>query len=301
MKQLQIETLTNDFDAIKRRNGDDYWMASELMAKIGYSSREEFKAALQRAREACKNNSVDETTNFVKISTDSGDDYKLSRYAAYLVAINGDPKKEEVAFAQAYFITKTRNLELLEQRIQEMERLDNRKKFTLTEKAFDSILNERGIRGAEFGIVKNEGDKALFGGHTTQEMKSRLGSPNKPLPDVLDSVLLQAKSFAASLTTSAIKSKGLRGLNPITDEHKNTNKGVRTLLQKSGITPEEMPPAEDIKKVETKHKTQLKELEKDFKKNTEQLKELEKDFKKNTEQLKEKQRKEMSNLMKGKG
>src|SRR3989344_6635332 len=124
-------------------------MASDLMRKIGYSSREEFETVLERAIEACKNNSVDESINFQK----EKDDYKLSRYAAYLVAINGDPKKEEVAFAQAYFITKTRNLEVLEQRIQEMERIDNRKKFTITENAFVAILNERGIRGVEFGVV----------------------------------------------------------------------------------------------------------------------------------------------------
>ncbi len=286
MKQLQIQNLTNDFDSIKKRNGHDYWMASDLMEKIGYTSREEFEAALERAKEACKNNSVDESANFQKIEVENGNDYKLSRYAAYLIAINGDPKKEEVSFAQAYFITKTRNLELLEQRIKEMERLDNRKKFTITEKAFDSILNERGIKGAEFGIVKNAGDKVLFGGHTTQEMKNKLGSPNKPLPDVLDNILLQAKSFAASLTTSAIKSKGLRGVNPIANEHKDTNQGVRSLLKKSGITPEEMPPAEDIKKVEAKHKQQLKELEKDFSKKS--------------EELQARQREELSNFIKGK-
>lgn len=286
MKQLQIQILTNDFDAIKRENGSDYWMASELMKKIGYTSKEEFEAVLERAKVACKNNSVNESINFRKINTDNGDDYKLSRYAAYLVAINGDPKKEEVAFAQAYFITKTRNLELLEQRIQEMERLDNRKKFTVTEKAFDAILNERGIKGAEFGIVKNAGDKVLFGGNTTQEMKNKLGAPNKPLPDVLDNILLQAKSFAASLTTSAIKSKSLKGLNPIANEHKDTNSGVRSLLKKSGIIPEEMPPAEDIKKVEIKHKQQLKELEKDFSKKT--------------EDLQARQREELSRLIKGK-
>lgn len=272
MKQLQIQNLTNDFEAIKRKNGDDYWMASDLMEKIGYSSRDEFEVVIERAREACKNNSVDESVNFQKITDGGQDDCKLSRYAAYLVAINGDPKKEEVAFAQAYFITKTRNLEVLEQRIQEMERLDNRKKFTITEKAFDSILNERGIKGMEFGVVKNAGDKALFGGHTTQEMKNRLGAGNKPLPDVLDNVLLQAKSFAASLTTSAIKSKGLRGVNHIANEHRETNSGVRSLLKKSGITPEEMPPAEDIKKVEAKHKQQLKELAKGYSENEKELK-----------------------------
>jgi len=286
MKQLQIQTLTNDFEAIRKQNGTDYWLASDLMRKIGYNSREEFKQVLDRAIEACRNNNVDELVHFKKIKTDDENDYRLTRYASYLVAINGDPKKEEVAFAQAYFITKTRNLELLEQRIQEMERLENRKKFTITEKAFDSILRERGITGVGYGIVKNAGDKILFGGNTTQEMKNKLGAPNKPLPDVLDNILLQAKSFAASLTTSAIKSKKLRGLEPITYEHKSTNKGVRSLLEKSGIKPEEMPPAEDIKKVEAKHKKELKELERENKEKT--------------DALKAKQSEEISNLIKGK-
>jgi DNA-damage-inducible protein D len=191
------------------------------------------------------------------------EDIKLTRYACYLIALNGDPRKEEVAFAQAYFVTQTRKIEVLEQRMTELERISAREKLSITEKEFSVIAFSRGVDGRGLGEIRSFGDRALFGGKTTDEMKKKLGVGNKEaLADVLPKVTVIAKELATAMTSENTRRKNLQGKGRILDEHVNNNKSVRGALVKSNIYPESLPSVENIKKLKSRHKKELNELQK---------------------------------------
>lgn len=273
MEKETIVKLNKSFEeSAYEQDGVEYWLARELQELLGYSDWRNFLNAVDKAKESCKatgeavlDHFVD-VTKMVKIGSGAErkqDDIMLTRYACYLIAQNGDPKKEQIAFAQSYFAIQTRKQELLEERIRLNERLQAREKLAATETELSKNIYERGVDNKGFANIRSKGDWALFGGLTTSNMKKKLGIPeNRPLADFLPTITITAKQLATEITNFNVKQHDLKGEAKITDEHVKNNKDVRGLLGKSGIKPEQLPAEEDIKKLERRVKSADKGIEK---------------------------------------
>ena len=261
----KIQQYKNAFDLIAKEIKDDanntieVWYARELQQVLGYTRWENFVVAISRATESCKTLKVNvddhfrEVTKMVLLGSGSQrkvQDFMLTRYACYLIAQNGDPKKEEIAFAQSYFALQTRKTELIEERLQQIARLDTRERLRSSEKQLSRNIYERGVDEKGFARIRSKGDYALFGGLTTEQMKQRLGIKSGALADYLPTLTIAAKNLATEMTNYNVEQKNLHGENSITAEHVQNNRSVRGMLGQRGIKPEELPPAEDIKKVE---------------------------------------------------
>ncbi|MFK7780039.1 MAG: DNA damage-inducible protein D [Candidatus Gracilibacteria bacterium] len=263
-----IQNLISSFEKIKQIDDNfEFWSARDLQKLLGYSKWENFSNTIEKAKISCKEagNKINKQFPEVRKPIISGKggtqyvtDYNLSRYACYLIAQNGDPKKQEIAFAQAYFAVQTRKQEIIEQKLIDLDRLRARKKLTTTEKEFQELAFERGVNGSGIGRIRSKGDTILFGGKTTQDMKNKLGVKSGPLADVLPTITLKAKDLATEVINHNMKHKSLYGENQITDEHLQNNTGVRKYLNDSGIKPEELPGEEDLKKIERKIKSDVK-------------------------------------------
>jgi len=250
----------------------EIWFARDLQTVLGYSRWENFQTAIKRAVESCNSQGISiddhfrEVTKMVTLgsgATREVQDYMLTRYACYLIAQNGDPRKEQVAFAQSYFAVQTRKAELIEERLKHLSRLETRDKLRASEKQLSQNIYERGVDDKGFGRIRSKGDAVLFGGHTTEDMKRRLGvKDNRPLADFLPTLTIAAKNLATEMTNYNVENKDLYGERAITAEHMQNNKSVRKMLGDRGIKPEELPPAEDIKKLERRVASEQKKIEK---------------------------------------
>ena len=273
MKQEVVMKLHASFEELVQHDDEtdgEYWLARDLQELLGYAKWENFVKVIEKAKVACKSSGFDPTDHFLDgkkmVELGSGavreiDDIALTRYACYLIAQNGDPTKDAIAFAQTYFAVQTRKQELIEQRLVEVERLSARKKLSTSEKELSGIVYERVGDQMSFARIRSKGDMALFGGHSTQAMKSQLGVPdNRPLADFLPTITIKAKDFANEITNFNIKRGELRTETRIADEHVKNNKDVRELLMQRGIQPESLPAAEDIKKIERRVASEAKKL-----------------------------------------
>ncbi len=273
MDKKRIQNIKEQFDNVINCDDDfkiEFWYARDLMPLLGYERWENFDKAIKRAIESCKASEINvldhfrEVTKMVQLGSGANrniKDYMLTRYACYLIAQNGDPQKEEIAFAQSYFAVQTRKQEIIEERISYIERTAARGRLRESEKRLSQNIYERGVDDAGFGRIRSKGDRALFGGFTTQEMKTRLGAKdNRPLADFLPTLTIAAKNLATEMTNYNVESKDLQGEPIITAEHVQNNTTIREMLKERGIKPEELPPTEDIKKLERRVKSQEKKL-----------------------------------------
>ena len=274
----KIQQYKSAFDLIAKNINDDegntieVWYARELQQVLGYARWENFVVAIGRAMESCKTLGINvddhfrEVTKMVLLGSGSHrevQDFMLTRYACYLIAQNGDPKKEEVAFAQSYFAVQTRNAELIEERLNEVARLNTRERLRASEKQLSRNIYQRGVDDRGFGRIRSKGDYALFGGLSTEQMKQRLGIKSGALADYLPTLTIAAKNLATEMTNYNVEQKDLNGEASITAEHVQNNRSVRGMLGQRGIKPEDLPPAEDIKKVERRVAKDEKSMQKD--------------------------------------
>jgi DNA-damage-inducible protein D len=263
-KDIIIKLRKTFEDYAKEAEGVEFWFARDLQTLLGYAQWRNFLATIDKARESCKNAGQPVADHFanvskkVKIGSEAErdiEDVMLTRYACYLIAQNGDPRKDEIAFAQSYFAMQTRKQELIEQRIALTERLTARKRLVASETELSKLIYERGVDDAGFARIRSKGDHVLFGGNTTAQTKYRLGVPNhRPLADFLPTITITAKNLATEITNFNVKKDDLKGEDSITKEHMRNNSDVRGILTKRGIKPELLPPEEDIQKLERKVK-----------------------------------------------
>lgn len=283
MKKDIVIKLTENFEDFVHttEDGVEFWLARDLQHLLGYGKWDNFQNVISKAKTACEISGQDISDHFADVGkmVDIGsgaqkeiDDLMLTRFACYLIAQNGDPRKEQIAFAQTYFAVQTRKAELIEQKILEIERVQARNKLAETEKELSHVIFQQTGGNENFALIRSKGDQALFN-RTTQQMKDKWGIKNKPLADFMPTILLKAKDFATEITIFNAKQKQMKTEGQISNEHITNNKTVRNTLISRGIVPENLPPEEDVKKIERKLKSEeVKSLKenKGFKNNNEE-------------------------------
>jgi hypothetical protein len=272
-EKSKLIELKEKFDSIintEEQDNIEFWYARDLQIQLGYKRWENFIETIKKAMQSCENAGIEvdnhfrEVTKMVQIGSGARrnlQDYMLTRYACYLIAQNGDSKKEEIAFAQTYFAVQTRKQEIIEDRIRLMNRLEAREKLKESEKQLSKNIYERGVDDLGFARIRSKGDSALFGGLNTMQMKAKYGvKENRPLADFLPTLTIAAKNLATEMTNYNVTEKDMYGEESITDEHVDNNLSVRNMLNKRGIKPENLKPAEDLKKLERRVKSESKKI-----------------------------------------
>lgn len=272
-EKTKLIELKEKFDSIintEEKENIEFWYARDLQTQLGYKRWENFIETIKKAMQSCKSaditveNHFREVTKMVPIGSGANrklQDYMLTRYACYLIAQNGDSKKEEIAFAQTYFAVQTRKQEIIEDRIKLMNRLEAREKLKESEKQLSKNIYERGVDDLGFARIRSKEDSALFGGLNTMQMKAKYGvKENRPLADFLPTLTIAAKNLATEMTNYNVTEKDMYGEDSITDEHIDNNLSVRKMLNKRGIKPENLKPAEDLKKLERRVKSENKKM-----------------------------------------
>ncbi|SFV89217.1 DNA-damage-inducible protein D [hydrothermal vent metagenome] len=274
MKNEIIQSFADNFDTHSQTtdSGIEFWFARDLQHLLEYSKWDNFQNVLLKAKTACEVSGHQISDHFPgvrkMVNIGSGTqkeiiDFMLTRYACYLIAQNGDPRKETIAFAQTYFAMQTRKLELIQEQIHGLERLQARQKLTHSEKELSGLIFKHTQNDRNFGFIRSKGDKALFGGKTTKEMKQKMQMPDKrALADFLPAITIKAKDFATEITVFNTKEHRLITENDITQEHIKNNQSVREILLNRGIKPEDLPAEEDIKKLERRLKSMNKKIAK---------------------------------------
>ena len=272
-EKSKLIELKEKFDSIintEEKENIEFWYARDLQIQLGYKRWENFIETIKKAMQSCENvgipveNHFREVTKMINLAKGAKrpiQDYMLTRYACYLIAQNGDSKKEEIAFAQTYFAVQTRKQEIIEDRIRLMNRLEARERLKESEKQLSKNIYERGVDDLGFARIRSKGDSALFGGLNTMQMKAKYGvKENRPLADFLPTLTIAAKNLATEMTNYNVTEKDMYGEESITDEHVDNNLSVRKMLNKRGIKPENLKPVEDLKKLERRVKSESKKI-----------------------------------------
>jgi len=269
MKKELVHTLTSTFEAHAQHtdSGVEFWLARDLQHLLGYTEWRNFMLAINKAKTACEISDhaiadhfvdVNKTITMPKGAQKEVPDIMLTRYACYLIAQNGDPRKQQIAFAQTYFAMQTRKAELIEQRLLAAERVFARQKLAETEKELSQVIYEQTGENKNFALIRSKGDTALFG-KPTQSMKAQWNVPdNRPLADFAPTIILKAKDFATEITIFNAREHKMNTEAAISSEHITNNQAVRKTLLERGIRPESLPPAEDVKKVERRLASEAK-------------------------------------------
>ena len=277
MKSSLIKSLTENFEQNSHltEDGVEFWLARDLQHLLDYSKWDNFQGVISKAKTACELSGEDIPNHFADVgktiqmpkgATKEIQDIMVTRFACYLIAQNGDPRKETIAFAQRYFAVQTRKAELIEQKILEHERVQAREKLKATEKELSQVIFEQTGGNKNFATIRSKGDAALFN-NTTQQMKDKWGvNKNKPLADFMPTILLKAKDFATEITIFNAREKKMKTETSISKEHITNNKSVRKTLISRGIQPENLPPEEDISKIDRRLKSDEKKSIKNPKK-----------------------------------